>query len=152
MPTGPKRRPPWDRFWSKVDASGDCWEWTASVRGAGYGQFNWEPGRIIEAHRAVWELLIGPIPDGMVIDHLCENKLCVNPDHLQVTTQRVNVTRSGLSPSGKATRRTHCPQGHPLSGVNLRMVAGKRRCKTCDKRRSLEGYYKRKERQHAQRV
>ena len=145
MKPGPKPRPPWDRFWEKVDFSGDCWEWTASTRGRGYGQFGWSTHRIVDAHRAVWELLIGPIPDGMTIDHLCQNKICVNPDHLEVVTHRVNINRWG----GSASKKTRCPQGHPLFGDNLRVVSGKRRCIDCDRRRSREQYWKHKE-HHAQ--
>ena len=142
----PNKRTVWDRFWEKVDASGDCWEWTASTRGAGYGQFGWTPYRIIEAHRAAWELLIGPIPDGMVIDHLCENKICVNPDHLQVTTRAHNSMRSGRSVAAINAAKTHCSQGHPFHGKNLRInIEGRRRCKTCDRAVNRRAYWKRKE-------
>ena len=137
----PNQKTPWERFWVKVDASGDCWEWTASTRGAGYGQFGWAPDRIIDAHRVVWELLVGPIPEGLTIDHLCRNKICVNPDHLEVVTYQENINRSPVSPS----RRRYCPQGHPLFGDNLRVVSGARRCINCDRRRSREQYWKRKE-------
>ncbi|HEY7824270.1 MAG TPA: HNH endonuclease signature motif containing protein [Acidimicrobiia bacterium] len=85
----------WDRFWNKVDASGDCWEWIGATAGNGYGKINVK-GRDHYpefAHRVGWELLVGPIPDGLVIDHLCRNTLCVNPDHLEPVTHKVNVRR-----------------------------------------------------------
>ncbi len=131
----------WDRFFEKVDFSGDCWEWTASQNGGtGYGQFKWTSDRPIGAHRAVWQLLMGPIPDGMTIDHLCMNKICVNPDHLEVVTQKENNRRAPLSQS----KRTHCPQGHPLFGENMRRYGGKRHCLSCVRRRNRE--YQRKKR------
>ena len=70
-----------ERFWSKVDANGDCWLWTASIRRDGYGAFRLN-GRTKYAHRLAWEALIGPIPDGRQIDHLCRARRCVNPDHM----------------------------------------------------------------------
>lgn len=81
----------------KVDKSGDCWEWTAS-RSGGYGQFSFTVNgkrRPTHAHRAGWELLVGPIPEGMFIDHKCHNKGCVNPDHLRLATPRQNNENYG---------------------------------------------------------
>jgi hypothetical protein len=84
-------------FWRKVEKSDDCWLWTASTTNAGYGQFGLvRPGERLMmtlAHRLAYTLSVGPIPDGLVIDHLCENKLCVNPAHLEPVTQTVNARR-----------------------------------------------------------
>lgn len=79
------------RFWRKVnkDARNGCWEWTASKNPKGYGHFS-HKGRLLAAHRVSWELANGPIPEGMVIDHRCANKSCVNPDHLRVITNAQN--------------------------------------------------------------
>lgn len=77
-----------EHFWSRVDKSGDCWEWTAS-RSEGYGDLSVN-GKVLKAHRVSYELLVGPIPKGMQIDHKCYNRACVNPAHLQVVDQRRN--------------------------------------------------------------
>lgn len=80
-----------ERFWSKVDKSGECWTWTASVTERGYGQFN--PGGRSDpkqAHRVSWEMAHGSIPEGLVIDHICFTRLCVNPSHLRATTLQLN--------------------------------------------------------------
>lgn len=86
-----------ERFWSKVDASGDCWEWTAGVNNRGYGYFHVAVGQSpVGAHRFAYEQLVGPIPDGLVIDHLCRNPPCVNPDHLEPVRFRENLMRGGV--------------------------------------------------------
>lgn len=86
---------PQGRFWAKVDKGPDCWLWTGCVVNR-YGQFKTN-GQQFQAHRWAWEELRGPIPDGLVLDHLCRRPLCVNPDHLEVVTQRENIRR-GNSP------------------------------------------------------
>jgi len=120
-----------ERFWSKVDRRGDdeCWEWTASMYPTGYGHFS-IMGQGIRAHRFSYELLVGPIPEGMVIDHLCRTPLCVNPAHLEPVTQRENVLR-GVGLPAENARKTHCKHGHELAGANLSLFGGKRRCLAC---------------------
>ena len=83
------------RFWAKVDKSGECWIWTASVRGPGYGQCSIGKGKQGYAHRFSYELTYGPIPDGLVIDHACHRKLCVRPTHLRAITQKQNMENQG---------------------------------------------------------
>ena len=128
-----------------IDASGDCWEWTGSIRN-GYGRV-WADGRRRTIHRVIWEALVGPIPDGLEIDHLCRNTICCNPDHLEPVTRSVNVQR-GIKRNGRADR-THCPQGHPYSGENLYIPErGGRGCRTC--RREIQRRYQQRKRAQLQ--
>lgn len=80
------------RLWSKVDASGDCWEWIGGLTQTGYAKLKVNSKTRL-GHRLVWELLVGPIPDGLTLDHLCRNRACVNPDHLEPVSVAVNVMR-----------------------------------------------------------
>lgn len=91
------------RFWAKVDV-GDCWEWTATRHPQGHGMFTPPQSNPVYAHRFAYELLVGPIPPGLTLDHLCRNRGCVNPDHLQPVTQRVNVLR-GDAPAARTAER-----------------------------------------------
>ena len=93
----------------------------------GYGSL-WFHGRSYRAHRVAWELENGPIPDGLVIDHLCRNRACVNADHLEVVSPGENTLR-GESFAGKYSRQTHCLRGHKLP--TERAHNGTRRCKEC---------------------
>lgn len=148
------------RLLSKVDrdgpilvqsgTSGPCWMWVGSRCRVGYGWFSIS-GRQKRAHRVVYELLVGPIPDGRTIDHLCRNPSCVNPEHLEAVTPYENFIR-GFSPPARNTRKTHCPEGHPLSSDNLIDGAarrGKRSCKTCVRRANREAARRRRQREAA---
>ena len=120
-----------ERFLAKVDTSGECWLWLAATDRAGYGQFK-IAGRQVKAHRYAYELLVGPIPPGLVIDHLCRVTGCVRPSHLEPVTNRENVRRGDTAGSGEPQRsRTHCPRGHPYSGDNLYERGGRRMCLQC---------------------
>jgi len=128
------------RFWKKVKKTEGCWEWTAYIRRDGYGQWGTRYMKLapLVAHRVSYCLLIGPIREGMTIDHLCRNRKCVNPEHLEMVTQRENILR-GVGLSAMNARKTHCPKGHPLSGDNLashRLPV--RVCRTCASRRCRE--------------
>lgn len=112
------------RFWANVDKADGCWTWLASTTSEGYGQIRAD-GINRSAHRLSWEMSQGPVPHGLVLDHLCRNRACVNPDHLEPVTQRVNVQR------GERAQRTHCPRGHAYSPENTRVRAGKRNCVAC---------------------
>lgn len=118
----------------RIDASGDCWEWTGSKNGDGYGTVQAE-GRVQGSHRVVWKALVGPIPKGQTLDHLCRNPGCVNPDHLELVTHQENVLR-GYNPMAQQSRRTHCVNGHLLSGDNIYQSRLPRRtCIACDRAR-----------------
>ncbi len=108
---------------------GECIE-ASGAKNNGYCRV-WFKGRDCYAHRVAWEKVHGPIPPGMQIDHLCRNRACVNVNHLEAVTQRVNTLR-GLSAGAMNARKTVCPRGHPLEGDNLRKsLRGDRECKTC---------------------
>lgn len=103
---GPTPRPVAERFWARVDCSGSCWLWIGPFYRNGYGIFRLnDPRRTVLAHRLAYELAVGPIPEEMVIDHLCRNKACVRPAHLDPVPQGVNVRRGeagrNLRPGGK---------------------------------------------------
>lgn len=127
-----KTRTDYERFCDSYEIAGDCWEWKLSTDKDGYGQFS--VGSSVDGtakrykpHRFSYEAFVGAIPDGYVIDHLCKNRRCVNPAHLEAVTVRVNVQRSSNS------TKTHCKNGHPLSGDNLyiRPDDGSRCCRKC---------------------
>jgi hypothetical protein len=107
-----------ERLFPKVDATGICWLWTGAKARNGYGVIN--KGRradgVSVVHRVVWELLVGPIPDGTELDHVCRIRACCNPDHLEPVTRAVNVARG--SRRAGAPRKTHCKNGHPYTPEN----------------------------------
>lgn len=127
-----------ERFLQKVtqgDTPRSCWLWHAGSHGrSGYGSFRWR-GKPTMAHRVAYELFVGPIPDGLTLDHLCRIRPCVNPKHLEPVPFAVNVAR-GISPTAINARKTHCPQGHPYDAVNtLPKKNGGRDCRACRKKR-----------------
>lgn len=117
---------PTTRFWAKVDRSGDCWLWQGATVPRGYGKF--QRGRrgdgFAIAHRVAYEMTIGPIPEGMHIDHLCRTPACVRPSHLEAVTPEENRRRQAASV-------THCPQGHPYDEANTIRWRNHRQCRTC---------------------
>jgi hypothetical protein len=115
-----------ERFWPKVAKTDGCWLWTASLNNKGYGEFRFQ-GRTSLAHRVAYELLIGPIPEGLSLDHLCRNPRCVNPAHLEPVTHQENMRRTG-----PARIQAHCLRGHELKEPNLYVSRrGARSCRAC---------------------
>ena len=133
------------RFWNKVDKSGACWIWTAGCDKYGYGRFRFEK-RKEPAHRVAWYLEHGEFPKH-TIDHICRNKKCVNPSHLEDVTVSENTRRRNAA-------ITHCPQGHEYNEVNTRYYTrvknGKeisgRQCKICNREACRKSALKRKNR------
>lgn len=136
------KRPAAERMWDYIDKSGGpdaCWPWSLSVSTGGYGQLldGGRTGTMVTVHRLAYSECVGPIADGLQIDHLCRNRRCCNPKHLEPVTHRENMRR-GI----KGDLTTHCPLGHPLSGANLvmwrRPDGHGRRCLICVRARELD--------------
>lgn len=129
----PRRRPESERFWAKV-SGGDyttCWLWVGGLS-KGYGSFRRTDASLSGlAHRFAYEHLIGEVPSGLVLDHLCRETRCVNPWHLQPVPQRINTLR-GVGPAARRAVATHCARGHEFSYANTYLSpAGHRTCRTC---------------------
>jgi hypothetical protein len=132
-------------FWSRIEKTPTCWNWTGAIDRDGYGRFTVN-GQFCIAHRCAYEFLKGKIPDGLPLDHLCRNRRCVNPDHLEAVSIRENTLRSPVAITAVNSRKTHCIHGHELSGDNLYMCKEKdgkrdrRNCVTCRQAASQRRY------------
>lgn len=132
--TGMAPRPAFDRIWARVhidlSTPDACWLWTGATNGR-YGKIKGdEPRSLVYVHRLVFEWFAGPIPEGMVVDHLCRTPLCVRPDHLRAATPRENLLNSDSTWAPLAAARTgRCARGHRTE----RRTDGRRRCKICDR-------------------
>jgi hypothetical protein len=126
---------------SKVASLGagaqECWEWDSKKNNRGYGVF-WNGTKGVLAHRFAYEMWVGPIPAGLQLDHLCRNRGCVRPDHLEPVTNQENGLRGQASEVTRMRRaeQTHCAYGHPLP--EERNGENKRMCRPCIARRSRE--------------
>lgn len=142
------RTPIAERLWAKVDRSGGpdaCWPWTGWVDPQGYAELRSGGGRSKKrpAHRVGYEAMRGPIPGGLTIDHLCRNRRCCNPAHLEPVTQRVNTLR-GDSPWVQRSRQQHCVNGHPFDVENTHYRPnGTRQCRACGAARARAAYHER---------
>lgn len=119
------------RFFRNINFTSSCWLWIGAK--VGYGSIG-DGERRLSAHRLSYETFVGPIPEGLVIDHLCRVPACVNPDHLEAVTTRENLLR-GNGFSGRNIRKTHCPAGHPYAPGNLAKTKVGRKCLICNRER-----------------
>jgi hypothetical protein len=130
-------------FMARVVVGEDgCWNWTGALS-RGYGNLKWR-GRTTKAHRVAFLLFRGEFTEGLTLDHLCRNRRCVNPAHLEEVTNRENILRSPTTPTAVNARKTHCVRGHLLSAENLMVNKnGGRRCRSChrDSQRRSERRY-----------
>lgn len=117
---------PKTKYDRRIDKTGDCWVWLGSRDKRGYGRINNGKGKWKLAHRIIYELYVGKIPEGLVLDHLCMNQPCVNPEHLEPVTQTENIRRA------YAIKPIVCPQGHPYDNDNTYVnPLGKKICRIC---------------------
>lgn len=140
-------RPPEERFWAKVEKTDTCWLWTAARSDTGYGSFAFRRDAIRNAHKVAYEMLIGPVPEGLQLDHLCRVRHCVNPAHLEPVTARENGRR-GTGLQAIHAKKTHCIHGHEFTEENTywRPDVHGRSCRTCKRERerqyASEGRYR----------
>jgi hypothetical protein len=121
-----------------IDEQG-CWVWQRYIHAEGYGYLSATVAgkpRWITAHRYAYLTFVGPIAAGLQLDHLCRNRACCNPLHLEPVRARTNVMRSPIAPAALNARKTHCPQGHAYDEANtIHQRQGGRLCRTCQANR-----------------
>ncbi len=150
---GPTPAPLTERLMKYVRVEGDCWTWTGAIgKDDGYGRVSYGHANSKLAHRIAHMAFIGPIPEGLELDHLCRNRACINPEHLEPVTRSTNLKR-GLAETSPQFRnywasKTHCPRGHPYDLINTHFDKyGHRFCRECNKEskreRRRENDYKR---------
>jgi hypothetical protein len=134
--TAPKRLV--DRLLSHVEKTPTCWLWRGTTGQDGYGRIVVDR-RLRGAHRISYEVLVGPVPEGLHLDHLCRVRNCVNPEHLEPVTCRENLLRGETRAAANAAK-THCPKGHPYNEENTMFDVKRklRSCRECSRRRARE--------------
>lgn len=133
------------RLLSQVEIGGpeDCWLWTGRTNKGGYGRL-YHDGSLWVTHRLAYTFWLGAVPEGLVLDHLCRVRNCVNPAHLEPVTDRENVLR-GVGPSAVHARKTHCIHGHEFTPENTRILPrGERVCLACHRERGRALWRRRK--------
>lgn len=123
-------------FWDLIEVTDGCWLWTGYIDRGGYGRH----GRHGYAHRMMYEMAVAPIPDGLVIDHLCKVRHCVNPDHMDSVTNAENSMR-GDGPMAEKARQTHCIHDHEFTPENTLNHGGRRACRECNRIRCRQWYW-----------
>lgn len=145
-----------ERFWARVDKNGPipthrpelgpCWLWLGALTKRGYGGRISIAGRKVGVHKLAWEFVHGPMPEGLVPDHLCRNRACVRETHIEAVTNVENVLR-GESPQATNRRKTHCIRGHEFSKENTAIFSSKKKkrrmriCIACRRAQELRYYY-----------
>ena len=122
---------PEERFWPRVARGGpdECWLWLGATD-EGYGRFSISPSVRVRSHRFAYERLVGPIPDGLVLDHLCRRRVCANPAHLEPVTHRENILR-GTGMAARHVVKTHCANGHAFTPENTIRYGPEQRWRDC---------------------
>jgi hypothetical protein len=133
-----------ERLARRISVTSDCWLWVGYRNADGYGITS-HRNRTWKAHRLIYTMLVAPIPDGLTIDHLCRQRCCVNPAHMEPVPFATNSAR-GNTINARNGAKTHCPQGHEYTEANtyieVRGTTRKRNCRTCKNTRRLAAYYR----------
>lgn len=146
----PKRTRPTvlQRIFSQVEITDHCWIWLGVTTPDGYGRAWSGPGGAVKfVHRMMYELCVGPIPDGLTIDHLCRVRPCIRTDHLEVVSLQTNILRSPVAPAAINARKTHCKHGHEFTPENIYRRPARphtRSCRVCIVASGLRHYRKRR--------
>lgn len=132
-----------ERLEHYIDKTEGCWFWTGGYSSTGYGAIGVD-GKGRSPHRVLYELMVGPVPEGLDLDHLCRNRKCVNYSHLEPVTRRVNLLRGETTLAAKNAAKTHCLRGHEFTECNTYIGNRKgnkiRECRECKRLRARKNY------------
>lgn len=131
------------RFMSRIEffEKNKCWQWIGPKNGGGYGSFKYQ-GKTIGAHRFSYLIAVGEIKNKMYVCHTCDNRSCVNPEHLFIGTQSENIKDAVKKKRQVQSKKTHCPSGHPYSAVYYGKTSPARYCRICKRKATMKSYYK----------